>query len=390
MSKINHEFSDEIKKFGGVDFNACYNCGNCTAICSLSDENNSFPREMVRYSVIGEENEIQGSVKPWLCYYCGECSTTCPRQANPGELMMALRRYLTSKYDWTGISRKMYTSKAMEIGAIAFLAAVILVLFILFHGPMTTELTAEGGVKLNTFAPWKQIELGDWIMAGLLLFFLSSNVINMYFKILRKDKSLKIPFKLYLIEIKNFFIHLFTQREFRRCTDETEISKKPGKTKTYWLVHWFLMTSYAIMLVLIIVFLRWFQTDNIYSWWHPQRLLGYYATIGLLIGIIYFTYSRIKKNSEKSTFSHYTDWTFLILLFLTTVTGILVHIFRVTGLPYATYITYVIHIMVLFPMLMIEVPFSKWSHLAYRPIAIYFNNIRMEAIKLKKKKKKKK
>jgi len=31
--------------------------------------------------------------------------------------------------------------------------------------------------------------------------------------------------------------------------------------------------------------------------------------------------------------------------------------------------------MVLFPMLMIEVPFSKWSHLAYRPFAIYFNNL---------------
>ncbi|MCD4745875.1 MAG: hypothetical protein K8R58_06210, partial [Bacteroidales bacterium] len=81
--------------------------------------------------------------------------------------------------------------------------------------------------------------------------------------------------------------------------------------------------------------------------------------------------------------SHVTDWTFLVLLFLTTITGILVHIFRIYGMPYPTYYMYVFHLMVLFPMLMIEVPFSKWSHLAYRPFAIYFNNVVIAAKKLK-------
>jgi len=135
------------------------------------------------------------------------------------------------------------------------------------------------------------------------------------------------------------------------------------------------MTSYVIMLIMIMVFLPWFQTDNIYEWWHPQRLLGYYATIGLTVGIVYFFVQRMKKASEKSKHSHITDWTFLVLLFLTTISGILVHFFRIYGLPYATYYMYVFHLMVLFPMLMIEVPFSKWSHLAYRPFAIYFNNL---------------
>ena len=123
------------------------------------------------------------------------------------------------------------------------------------------------------------------------------------------------------------------------------------------------------------VFLPWFQTDNIFEWWHPQRLLGYYATIGLTVGIVYFFIERVKKVSEKSKHSHITDWTFLVLLFLTTISGILVHFFRIYGLPYATYYMYVFHLMVLFPMLMIEVPFSKWSHLAYRPFAIYFNKL---------------
>ncbi len=379
MAQINPDFAIELKKFGALDFNACYNCGNCTAVCSLSDEDNSFPRKMIRLSVLGLEGDIDSSVDPWLCYYCGECSETCPQQADPGELMMTLRRYLTSKYDWTGLATKLYTSKLWEFGSIFLLALIILLLFVFFHGPMTTELTVDGGVKLNTFAPWKEIEIGDWIMAGLLSFFLISNIINMYYKIIVKRKDVKIPIKLYFTEIWKLVLHFATQLQFSKC--DTELSGKKYSINAYWIIHWLLMSSYVLMFAMIVVFLGWFQTDIIYNWWHPQRFLGYYATAGLTIGVVYFYIVRVYKKSEKSRHSHITDWTFLVLLFLTTVTGILVHIFRINGLPYATYYMYVIHLMVMFPMLMIEVPFSKWSHLAYRPFAVYFNNVLMAASK---------
>jgi quinone-modifying oxidoreductase subunit QmoC len=380
MAKINPDFSKKINKYGSFDLNACYNCGTCTAVCSLSTEENSFPRKMVRYSVLGLEDELKLSVDPWLCYYCGECSETCPQKANPGELMMSLRRYLTAKYDWTGLGNKLYTSKVWEFGTIIFLAAVILVLFIFYHGPMTTELTPEGGVKINTFAPWKTVEIGDWLMAGFLSFFLLTNIFNMYLKIIVKNKSVKVSFKTYFIEFWSLIVNFATQKEFGRC--DTIEGKRKIKLNTYWVIHFLLMSSYVVMFTMIVVFLGWFQTDNIYEWWHPQRSLGYFATIGLTVGIVYFFIARVKKTSEKSKHSHVTDWTFLVLLFLTTVTGILVHIFRLNGMVMPTYYMYVFHLMVLFPMLMIEVPFSKWSHLAYRPFAIYFNNVVNRAKKM--------
>ena len=61
------------------------------------------------------------SLEPWLCYYCGECSTQCPRGAEPGETMMSLRRWLTSRYDFTGISRLFYRSWKAELTAIVLL-----------------------------------------------------------------------------------------------------------------------------------------------------------------------------------------------------------------------------------------------------------------------------
>ena len=35
--------------------------------------------------------------------------------------------------------------------------------------------------------------------------------------------------------------------------------------------------------------------------------------------------------------------------------------------------SYVVHLMAVVPMLGLEVPFSKWSHMAYRPLAMYFS-----------------
>jgi len=381
MAKIDPDFSEKLKDFGAFDLTACYNCGTCTAVCTLSDEENAFPRKMVRYGVLGLEKDIQASLDPWLCYYCGECSTSCPRQAEPGELMMSLRRYLTAAYDWTGLSRRFYTSKVWELTAIFLLAALILVLFILFHGPMTTELTARGGVKLNTFAPWKRIEMGDWIMAGVLSFFLISNIFRMYLKVFRGPQKIRVPFRLYFTQLWELIFHFATQWRFSKSTRTTKIGRKELKVSPYWISHWLLMSGYVLLFTMIVVFLEWFQTDTIHPWWHPQRLLGYYATFGLAFGLVFFVYGRIKKNQENNKHTHYTDWTFLILLSGTVITGILVHIFRISGLPYATYYTYVLHLMILFPMLMIEVPFSKWSHLAYRPFAVYFNSLRNAALK---------
>jgi quinone-modifying oxidoreductase subunit QmoC len=364
--RINPDLFQNLEKFGAKEWTQCYHCGNCTAICPLTDKTALFPRKPIKLLQLGLENELAACAEPWLCYYCGECSEKCPKDANPGEIMMALRRYLTTVYDWTGLSKRINTSKRIEFGLIFILAAFVLLLFLIFHGPLTRELTPEGGVRLNMFAPAEIIHIGDMIMALTVSFFLITNVFHMYLKIV--GFNARIPLYVYVKELYLLVFHFASQWKFRKCD-----------SRNYWIVHWMLMAGYVILFVLIVGFLPWFQTEKIHPWWHPQRILGYYATVALLAGVLYFAYGRIKKVRQHHKFSHFTDWTFLGLLFLTAVTGITVHLFRINGLPYLTYGSYVLHLMVLFPMIMIEVPFSKWSHLAYRPFAIYFANIKKAA-----------
>lgn len=145
---------------------------------------------------MGLESQLESSVEPWLCYYCGDFTKTCPRDANPGELMMSLRRYLTSIYDWTGLSKKFYTSEKWELGFILFFALLVVLTFLYiipaFGYTFTRELTAEGGVKVNSFAPIPIVETFDWIMAGVVATLLISNILRMYYKIVWKHSTSKV------------------------------------------------------------------------------------------------------------------------------------------------------------------------------------------------------
>ena len=82
----------DLQKYGAANIDSCFNCGNCSAVCPLSTEEDNFPRRMIRYTQLGMRDELLSSKELWLCYYCGECTATCPREADPGELMAAARR----------------------------------------------------------------------------------------------------------------------------------------------------------------------------------------------------------------------------------------------------------------------------------------------------------
>jgi hypothetical protein len=236
-------------------------------------------------------------------------------------------------------------------------------LFYFLHGPIVTE-----RVELNTFAPVVWVELGDWIMAGILSFLLLSNAYRMYRFVMRDEDGIRIPPALYIQELMTLIVHGLTQKRWSEC-----------ETPTRWVKHLLLVFGYVTMFLLVVVFLRWFQTDEIHPFWHPTRLLGYFATAVLL----YFTgdaiFSRLRKREEIHKHSHPTDWMFLILLFLTALTGIVVHVLRLGGLPLPTYYMYVIHLMIAVSMLVIEVPFGKWAHLAYRPLVIYLMRVKERA-----------
>ena len=130
--QINPGLADELHAYGASDADKCFNCGNCSAVCVHSEAPHILPRRPMHAFQLGLEDKLKGSLEPWMCYYCGECSEQCPKEAEPGETMMSMRRWLTSKYDFSGLSGLFYRSPAWEIIAIVFAAILTAIGFIAF------------------------------------------------------------------------------------------------------------------------------------------------------------------------------------------------------------------------------------------------------------------
>jgi len=355
-NKVNPNLINNVKRFGIHDWNACFHCGNCTAICPLTEEKVLFPRKPIRYLQMGLKNKLASITEPWLCYYCGDCTDSCPRDANPGEMMMSLRRYLISIYDWTGLSRLFLTSIPALISAFAFIAVFVLAAATYYN--FEIEPIMHFGHTLEMI-----------IIAFVASFILIPNLFRLFWFTIIKEKR-KIPLFLYIKKSWNLVLHTFTQLKSLECTDAT----------LRWVSHLLVVFGYLALLV-ITVFLDWFAADSLLIVY-----LGYIVSGIVFAFTFYFIIGRFRKNKEVNKFSHSSDWLFVIWLFLMGFSAFFVRLFLDLNILENNLWLYLIHLMVLSQWGIILVPFGKWTHFLYRPFALYFSDLKKAAEKLQEQK----
>ena len=123
----------DIRKYGKFDPTGCYQCGSCTLSCDLVEKDTTFPRRSIRFALLGLRQPLLASLDPWVCHDCGDCSTVCPRQSEPRISMITLRRFLSARYEWVGIGRKLLQSTAWYLGSLIAVALLTLVAIIGYH-----------------------------------------------------------------------------------------------------------------------------------------------------------------------------------------------------------------------------------------------------------------
>jgi len=349
----------------------CIKCGLCYSACPVVKSNESFPgpaqvTTLYRFTVDSRDEGREERLKhtgPWLCYYCGDCSKSCPKGVEPGEAIMSMRRHLITSYDWTGVSRLLYTSKWASTAIAAALAVVTLLLVLFLHGPVVLD-----RVDLTSFAPVEIVHTAGIIYGLLLAALLLSNIAKMYvFTVKRSIGDRRIPLTAYFKVLKNLVTEFLAQIGYAKCT-----------SKRHWVNHLVLMWGYTALFFLFAVLLPYTLVNEPLPLNNPLRLAGYFGFAALTYATLYAIIGRLVKREEFRKHSHHTDWMFLILLLITSITGILIHIFIALKMPLATYISFTLHLVFVVPLLF-EVPFGKWSHLAYRPFALYFTQLKKEA-----------
>jgi ferredoxin/nitrate reductase gamma subunit len=367
-----------LQRYGAFDVAACFNCGNCTAVCPLTGEDATFPRRLIRYAQVGMKEELLSSKELWTCYYCGECSETCPRQAEPGEFMAAARRYAIATYDRTRLARTMYLQPFVGT-AIAVLLATLFALFMYAgHGPQDTV-----SLALFQFIPAELIHnLG---LAVMVLVFLAglAGIATMARRIARSEgigwrnvlggrAALRRSGRALWIALG---VESLGQRRYR--VDCETVQQPVAWYRRRWLLHALTMWGFLGLLAATIVdygleLVGVKATGTPVPVWYPVRLLGTVAGAMLVYGTTMLIADRLRKANRAVRQSRAADWTLLALLWIAGVTGFALELaLYLPQAPAWGYWVFLFHVAVAMELVLLA-PFMKFAHAVYRPVALFF------------------
>ncbi|MHA1331810.1 MAG: 4Fe-4S dicluster domain-containing protein, partial [Candidatus Hodarchaeales archaeon] len=301
----------EIKKYSTKDFSvdACFNCGNCTAVCPLSDEKFQFPRALIRYAQVGMKDKIIGNNLMWLCVYCNDCTETCPRDAEPGEFVMSTRRWAMGQYEVTGISRFLYTHWWAPLLAMSLVFFLSLFLFLIFSDP--SKITNGRPIRLFDLVPSSIVEIVGILMAGVVIAIIGLSILNMYrliakdsdpnyisgmsnaYETRKNDKKQNTAYHLIFspfIMLKQAIIVIFKEvlgqyRQLECSLVPHNADTRKDFLKSRFMSHFFIVWGFLGLGIATILNLLFKPDSNqLVPLTHPVRLLGIFSGVLLMIG----------------------------------------------------------------------------------------------------------
>ena len=382
---VNLNLITDLQKFGAADINACMSCGNCTAICPLADNDATFPRRFIRLAQVGLTDDLVGGKELWTCYQCGMCTSRCPQEADPAEFMATARRYAIAHYDKSGIARILYTKPI--IGAAIVLAAGLF--FALFFAAVSGE-RSQQSLKLFDFIPYSVIHTTGIVLMVVVALFSLLGVGLLARDIARRDSvtwsSLFGSKAAWKRTVKALWyalgIESLGQKRYREdCADDEPVVPL---YKRRWLVH--ATTIWGFLGLLLATTINYgmdvFGLKPTGTWvplWYPVRLLGTIAGVSLMYGVSWFMVFRAQKLGNTWKDSKPSDWLFLVLLWVTGLTGFVIEV--ALYLPTAQswgYWVFLVHVAIAMELVLF-LPFSKFAHAMYRPVSLFFYGLARDA-----------
>jgi ferredoxin len=364
-----------IRRYGAFDVTACFSCGTCTATCPLSTPTTSFPRKLIHYAQLGLRDKLVGRPDVWLCESCGECSDTCPRDAKPSEFMIALRKYEIAELGVPALSRPLLTSRTFAVSFLAALSLIFLGILTLIERP--PDLTS---VALFGFLPEAGIEVIGIAVGVVALGTALLGVLRLWRRMARAaprpnpgtDASPATDPVPWTRTIAPTLREVLLGRRTQSCASEKDAAR-------WWTGRWFvhLTVFWGFLGLLLATILRFVAVPihgDLVPPWEPVRLLGIVSGAALLYGTSMMLLHRVRKADRYTSRSTFMDWAFVVLLFLAGLGGFLVDLAQYAGAPFWAYAFMLFHLVVVFDLLLL-IPFTKFAHVVYRPIALWLSRL---------------
>jgi nitrate reductase gamma subunit len=376
-TRVDRNLYPELQRFGATDISACFNCGVCSAICPLSVNGASFPRQMSRYAQLGMRDKLLASPELWSCYGCSECTDSCPTQADPASFMAAARRYAVASYDRTHLAYLLATSRVFAGVFVIALVGLLAAFMYSVHRPVDGSTLA-----FFQFIPSDFVHTMGVVAMAVMGVAALIGLFEMVRRVLRGPKQSAA--KATVRKVAGAAVYAagtesLAQTRFREDCDEA-VETRPWYSQR-WFIHFATMWGFlgllgATMLDYGVELLGLRATGTPVPIWYPVRLLGTLAGAALIYGTTVMIVRRLRKSDRSSLHSTTSDWTFLSMLWIAGVTGFLLELgLYLPSAPSWGYPMFLVHVGVAMALVLL-VPFGKFAHVLYRPVALFAIGLR--------------
>jgi quinone-modifying oxidoreductase subunit QmoC len=358
-------FIREVMALGGGDVKKCFQCATCSVACPISPDTKPFPRKEMIATQWGLKDKLVSNADIWLCHNCGDCSTLCPRGAKPGDVLGAIRAYAVSEYATPKFIAKMVPNPKKLPILLAIPAAIFLVAMFL-----SKAIFGAGGDEI-----WQGHFINNYLVDIIMIptFFGAVTVFALGLKRFLADihqsalaegktTKAKIDPGEFLQALIKTVPTILKHNRFNEC----------GENKERTTAHMMVLYSFIGLFIVTNCFFaaEWiFHIEGPYRQINPVKWLGNISGVALVIGSLLLMKNRLGK---KDQISSYWDWQLVGLVFGLGITGMLTQMARLGGMAGVSYFVYYLHLILIW-CLFAYTPFSKLAHIAYRTVAMTYN-----------------
>jgi len=368
------EFIRALESQGGETLKKCFQCGTCSATCTLSPDEDPFPRKEIIWAVWGMKDRLLKDPDVWLCYQCHDCSTRCPRAAQPGNVLAAVRQECVHHYSIPGFFGR-WVGQPSCLPFLLGLPAALLTAALFARKPIEDALGFSADVGERIVYAYSAV-FPHWLLNGFFGFFTLLAFLVVLIGITRFWRAMKsgavedgtyAPTKGILPSIGATLKKIVTHADFAEC--EASRSRSFAHLCVFFgfggltLVTLWVITAKHNPLV---------QENFAYpfGFLSPWKILANLGGVAVVTGCLLMAWNRIKSDENVGP-GGYSDWALLAALILVVFTGFATEIMHYQRLEPHRHIAYFVHLVLVFSVL-IYLPYSKLAHVAYRTTAMVF------------------
>ncbi len=365
LIKPDLQFIKKVIGSGGESLKKCYQCATCSVVCNVTPDHKPFPRKEMIHAQWGLKDKLYSNPDIWLCHQCSDCTAYCPRGANPGEVLGAIRKLSIENYAFPSFMGKLVGDPKY----LWLLLAVPVLIFLMVIGYLGNLKIPEG--EIIYAEKFISVPFIDTIFIAAAAFAVMGFFVGIknYWKDLKSgvdistgkwQKKVKGPLPIIILHT---IVEFITHKRFKKCDVTRDRSSS----------HLFVFLGFAglaITTTWAIIYLYVMHWESPYPLLDPMKILGNISALVLISGIFLVISNRLK-NTEKAGKGSYYDWLFISIVLAIVVSGILTELLRLAGIAVLAYPVYFIHLVVVF-FLFAYAPYSKMAHMVYRTTALVF------------------